>query len=98
MQNDIDYTLVFKKAKEFALAYSNEISVDDSYHETVYADGVYYACVSLSFPTKGNKQLKEQLLQSGFCTKMQGGTVRGQRVSRVLLWIESDTYDYHRKN
>ena len=95
MQNDIDYTLVFKKAKEFALAYSNEISVDDSHHETVYADGIYYACVPLSFPTKGNKQLKEQLLQSGFCTKMQGGTVRGQRVSRVLLWIETDTYDYH---
>ena len=46
--------------------------------------------------TKGNKQLKERLLQSGFCTKMQGGTVRGQRVSRVLLWIESDTYDYHK--
>ena len=94
--DNIDYTLVFRKASEFALLYSNEIIVDDSHHETVCADGVYYACVPLSFHAKGNKLLNEKLLQSGFCTKMRGGTVCGLRISRVLLWIESGTYEYRK--
>lgn len=89
---------LFSKAREFASQYSNDISVDDSHRESAFADGKEFACVPLSFPAKGNKRLMEELLQSGFCTKMQGAAIGGKRICRVLLWIDPETYEFHKVN
>ena len=94
--DNIDYELVFQKAREFALSYSSEIRIDASHKETIYNDGIYYPCVPLSFPAKGNKQLFENIMSSGVCSRMDGRLIDGRRWISVLLWIEPKTYTYHR--
>ena len=94
--DNIDYELVFQKARKFALSYSSEICIDTSHKETVYKDGRYYPCVPLRFPAKGNKQLFENIMSSGVCSRMDGRIIDGRRWIGVLLWIEPETYNYHR--
>ena len=96
LPDNIDYEIVFQKAEEFALSYSSEICIDTSHKETVYNDGKYYPCVPLRFPAKGNKQLFENIMSTGVCSRMDGRTIDGRRWIAVLLWIEPETYNYHR--
>ena len=94
--SDFDYTVVFETARKFALSYSSEIQIDDSHQEAIWKNGIRYPCVPLSFPAKGNKELLERLLVSGYCSKMDGRTVNGKRIINVLLWMEADGCHYHR--
>lgn len=96
MFDSIDYALVFQKAKEFALSYSNEIYVDTSHKETIFNNGIHYPCVPLRFPAKGNQELLENIMNSGVCSRMDGRCIDGRRWIGVLLWLEPRTYKYHK--
>jgi len=93
--DNINYSIVFEKAEQFALSYSKDIYVDESHKETISENGIDYACVPLSFTAKGNRQLLKQIMDSGFCSKMNGQIVNGKRIIKVLLWIDTDTYNYY---
>ena len=96
--NNFNYEKVYELARNFAKKYSNEIIVEEGTRESVLKDGIEYPCVPLKFIARGNKRLYDKLLESGFCTKMDGKTENGSRIIRVLLWVEQDCINLHKVN
>lgn len=96
LDRDTDYMPIFELAEQFAMSYSTEILVNRSHKEEIRKNGKDYACVPLSFPAKGNKVLYNRIMESGYCTRMDGRIVDGKRIINVLLWIDPDTCNYHK--
>ncbi len=86
---NIDYKLIFEKAKVFACDYSKNIIVQDI-KQTIMLNGAEYPCVQLTIEKKGNQDVITKLLESGSCSKMDGRIVDGKRVCNILLWFDEN--------
>ena len=95
LKRDYNWEAGYELAKVFGEQYSKDITVFE-YPQEICIEGIDYQLVQLSFPAKGNKLLKEQLLQTGFCTSMDGRIENGKLITNLLLWIETNPIAYHR--
>lgn len=84
-KKEIDWNKIFEKARAFAKEYSEEITIVDFVQQQSINN---YPCVQLEFPIKGNNELLKKLLNSGYCTKMDGHVTDGKRIACVLLWFD----------
>lgn len=71
-------------AKEFAKNYSEEIEVVAVEYIGSVEHG--YPCVELHFPK--NNDLRNKLLATGHCTRLDSFTFNGVRMQGVLLWFD----------
>ena len=88
-RKNIDYNLIFEKAKVFAYDYSKDIIIQNI-KQTIMLNGVEYPCVQLTIGKKGNQDVITKLLESGSCSKMDGRIVDGKQVCNILLWFDEN--------
>lgn len=88
----VNWEKIYFLARNFANEYSKEIIIIDfvqQYGSDGYGIDVY-PCVQLEFPVKGNNDLMQRLLNSGYCTKMDGHVTNGKRIACMLLWFDQN--------
>lgn len=84
-----NYEKIYKKAEDFAHKYSKDVIVQKDKQSVLY-NNIEYPCVQLSLEKKDNKEIIDRLLESGYCTKMQGKIINNKQIYNLLLWFDKE--------